>query len=99
MSRRISLLFLVLALILAACQSASPTAGPPTDTAAPTETSPPPTQAEAASSGDGAACTVVSLLPTPGPTEQSLFPPVSEADWVKGPDSAHVTLIEYGDFQ
>lgn len=99
MSRRVSFLFFILALILGACQSASPTAGPPTDTATPTETSPPPTQAEAASSGDGATCTVVSLLPTPGPTEQSLFPPVSDADWIKGQNSAHVTIIEYGDFQ
>ena len=44
-------------------------------------------------------CTVVSHQPTPGPTEQSLFPPVSDADWTYGPDDAAVTFIEYGDFQ
>jgi hypothetical protein len=44
-------------------------------------------------------CTVVSREPTPGPTEQSLIPPVNETDWVHGPEDAKVTIIEYGDFQ
>lgn len=44
-------------------------------------------------------CTVVSRQPTPGPTEQSLFPPVGSQDWVEGPPSAAVTFIEYSDFQ
>lgn len=44
-------------------------------------------------------CTVVSRQPTPGPTEQSLVPPVSDDDWTHGPDDAAVTFIEYGDFQ
>ena len=44
-------------------------------------------------------CTVVSRQPTPGPTEQSLIPPVSDTDWVQGPEDAAVTFIEYGDFQ
>lgn len=44
-------------------------------------------------------CTVVSQQPTPGPTEQSLFPPVSAADWVQGAPSATVTFVEYSDFQ
>jgi hypothetical protein len=45
------------------------------------------------------ACTVISPQPTLGPTEQSLFPPVRESDWVSGPDTAGVTIIEYSDFQ
>jgi hypothetical protein len=44
-------------------------------------------------------CTVVSVIPTAGPTEPSLFPPVSEADWVIGPETAEVTILEYSDFQ
>jgi hypothetical protein len=44
-------------------------------------------------------CTVVSRQPTPGPTEKSLFPPVSASDWVEGPDTAAITIIEYSDFQ
>jgi len=44
-------------------------------------------------------CTVVSPRPTPGPTEESLFPPVNENDWILGPVDADVTIVEYGDFQ
>mgnify|MGYP000358993877 CR=1 FL=1 len=44
-------------------------------------------------------CTVISKKPTPGPTAESIFPPVSESDHAKGPASAKVTIIEYSDFQ
>ncbi len=44
-------------------------------------------------------CTVITQKPTPGPTEQSIFPSVSSSDWVKGPANAKVTIIEYSDFQ
>lgn len=44
-------------------------------------------------------CTVVSRKPTPGPTQESLFPPVNEHDWIKGSMDAEITLIEYSDFQ
>jgi hypothetical protein len=44
-------------------------------------------------------CTVASLKPTAGPTEQSLFPVSKEGDQVEGPDNASVTIIEYSDFQ
>jgi protein-disulfide isomerase len=44
-------------------------------------------------------CTVVTQKPTPGPTAESIYPPVTSTDWVKGPDSAKVTIIEYSDFQ
>jgi hypothetical protein len=44
-------------------------------------------------------CTVITLKPTPGPTAESIFPPVTDGDWVKGPASAKVTIIEYSDFQ
>jgi len=44
-------------------------------------------------------CTVISRKPTPGPTAESIFPPVSDTDWVKGPANARVTIIEYSDFQ
>lgn len=69
----------------------------------PTQTSAPESatgsSATAASPTTPADCTVVSRQPTPGPTQESLFPSVSEDDWVKGPESAAVTLIEYSDFQ
>ncbi len=44
-------------------------------------------------------CTVMTRKPTPGPTEESIFPSVSSTEWVKGPSSARVTIIEYSDFQ
>jgi hypothetical protein len=46
-----------------------------------------------------AGCTVITKEPTPGPTAESIFPAVSDADWVKGPADAKVTIIEYSDFQ
>jgi hypothetical protein len=57
-----------------------------------------PATAAVQASQAAATCTVVSLDPTPGPTEQSLFPAPSAADWTQGPDSAYVTLTEYSDF-
>jgi hypothetical protein len=36
---------------------------------------------------------------TPGPTAESIYPPVTTTEWVKGPASAKVTIIEYSDFQ
>jgi hypothetical protein len=44
-------------------------------------------------------CTAKSLFPTPNPTLEALFPTVSGEDWVRGPETASVTLIEYSDFQ
>ena len=46
-----------------------------------------------------AGCTAKSLFPTPNPTMEALFPAVSDEDWVRGPETASVTLIEYSDFQ
>jgi protein-disulfide isomerase len=44
-------------------------------------------------------CTVITKKPTPGPTAESIYPPVTDADHVKGPKDAKVTIIEYSDFQ
>lgn len=44
-------------------------------------------------------CQVVSLSPTPGPTEASMFPPAQKDDWVVGNENAKLTIIEYSDFQ
>jgi hypothetical protein len=46
-----------------------------------------------------ATCMVASGIPTPGPTEASLFPGVGQVDWKLGPDGARVVFIEYSDFQ
>jgi hypothetical protein len=46
-----------------------------------------------------ALCEPASLIPTPNATEVSLYPPVSDSDWVQGDQSAEITFIEYSDFQ
>ncbi len=46
------------------------------------------------------ACQVVSMTPTQGPTEVSMFPPPQKDDWVLGKNaSAPLTITEYSDFQ
>ena len=106
--------FILLVILLAACQSTTPTIGmAPTaseapaqkqDTAVPTKPATlaiTPATEDAPASGvvTRAKCTVESLDPTPGPTEASLFAPVTETDWVIGSETAQVTIIEYSDFQ
>lgn len=44
-------------------------------------------------------CQVVSISPTPGPTEESMFPSAQEGDWVLGSENAALTITEYSDFQ
>ncbi len=44
-------------------------------------------------------CTVISPDPTPGPTEESMFAPITEKDWSIGPADATVTILVYGDYQ
>jgi Peptidyl-prolyl cis-trans isomerase (rotamase) - cyclophilin family len=41
----------------------------------------------------------VPVVPTPDATAQALLPAVGASDWVSGPDSAPITILEYGDFQ
>ena len=115
MKKLILIAFILLALVLTACQSSTPTEGvaatakvtdtqPPADTTVPTEISEPAaTKASedppAKDSVVRANCTVESFDPTPGPTEESIFAPVTESDWVRGSYTAAVTIIEYSDFQ
>lgn len=96
MLKRFTPVVLSLALALTACtsggqapeptQSLTPQSGPVAET---------PRTAAAGQSG----CTVISQEPTPDPTLEVLLPLPDENDWIKGPDDAHVTIIEYGDFQ
>lgn len=114
MVRKIITLTLLLVVSLAACQSspANPTEipTPAVDTPPPSEPTPsltvpplpevsPTPQDEQVQVEGETYCTVVSRQPTPGPTEQSIVPPVNDSDWAQGPDDAMVTIIEYGDFQ
>jgi len=100
MKRALPLLLLV-AVLLAACGGQSTaTKWAPTSTkaAAPTATAsavtptalPAPTVTPLPNG-----CQTVSLLPEPDPA----FPPVSKTDWVKGPETARITILEFSDFQ
>jgi cyclophilin family peptidyl-prolyl cis-trans isomerase/protein-disulfide isomerase len=76
-------------LLLSACSQAKPT----------TSLTPKPVATEDASAPK-MECQVVSLTPTQGPTEVSMFPPPGETDWVHGNNpAATLTIIEYTDFQ
>ena len=94
--RKLSTMSVLMAWFLAACAQSTAqntSLGAPLPTASPGGT-----QAQQdASSQPG--CTVVTRQPTPGPTEQALLPPAGEKDWIKGPEAAYITLVEYSDFQ
>ena len=92
-------LLLVVMVLTSACGGAATQAptSQPTERTAPTVVVSEST--DSAPTGPEAGCTVVSRRPTPGPTQQSIFPPVGEDDWAKGPADAKVTIIEYSDFQ
>lgn len=87
----VSLLFVVGIFTMLACSSQPE----PTVTAIPTFPSPiiqntvPPTFT----------CTKLDVVPTSTPNSETLFPPISGADFSIGPADAPVTLIEYCDFQ
>lgn len=49
--------------------------------------------------GVAVACTRILAEPTPDPTAESLFPPVSADDHVRGPADAATTITAYSDFQ
>ena len=99
--RKSILLFLMLAsVLLASCipqVQATPTLTA-TTSARPAPTVVLTVPAQAALSPDSG-CTVITQKPTPGPTPVSIYPPVTDSDWIKGPASAKVTIIEYSDFQ
>ncbi|MEP7134040.1 MAG: peptidylprolyl isomerase [Chloroflexota bacterium] len=45
------------------------------------------------------ACTTLLTAPTPGPDTPSIFPPITAADHVRGPEDAAVTILDYSDYQ
>jgi hypothetical protein len=95
--RKVHLVFLTL--LLVGCLpkvQATPTITPTEARPTPTEVLPVPTQVVIT---PASSCTVITQKPTPGPTPESIFPPITSSDWVKGPANAKVTIIEYSDFQ
>lgn len=97
MRKQLIIILLVASVVLSACaKTTTPTSLPTFPAVSSTQVDvPQSSQLEAPDSG----CTVVAKQPTPGPTQQSLFPLVNEDDHAKGPADARVTIIEYSDFQ
>jgi protein-disulfide isomerase len=100
MRKSILLLLLLAALVFTGClpQTQAPPLASPTP-----NTRPAPTSIVTVPAGSSvlpaSGCTVISQKPTPGPTAETVYPPVTASDWVKGPSDAKVTIIEYSDFQ
>lgn len=97
MRKSILTLLLLVSVGLTACAKSTPTSVPTFAAPAPTTMVDVPQSSSLNAPDSG--CTVVARRPTPGPTQASLYPPVTEDDHVKGPDDAKVTIIEYSDFQ
>jgi len=93
---RLTCLLLLLGFALAACAGGTPAPTPATSVAeVPAGQVTPPAESDYFNTG----CTVESPQPTPGPTEVSIFPPVTGEDWILGPEEAPVTILAYSDFQ
>jgi hypothetical protein len=101
------ILLVFIAILLASCQGQGPTV--PTAIAPTLATQTTATRAAVAATATEAieqslaeappGCTVISQQDTSSPTEESIFPAVTDKDWAIGPKDAAITLIEYSDFQ
>lgn len=92
------LLVLTLSGVLGACLSGAQ----PEATEAPTATPEPSIQIPTENpldAGEEPTCIANPPLPTPSAEDLSVFTPDPEQDWIKGPDDAAITIIEYADFQ
>lgn len=97
MKKKLLSVLLLLPVLVTACAGGGATPASTTAAQAPTQETQPTQSAPAATAKPG--CTVVSPRPTPGPTQQSLFPPIGENDWTLGETDASVQIVEYSDFQ
>ena len=98
MCKHTYLFFVAITLIIASCQSpqGNKTELVPTDTLSPTLSVP---ETQIPETPPLSRCTVISSEPNAIPGDDSPFLAVGETDWVKGNDSAQMTIIEYCDFQ
>jgi hypothetical protein len=115
MFKRLLILLMLIPLLLVACSgvesNATITEAPATQSdspqgetvqAAPTETAPAPATStpteKIADDGPQMECTLVSSQQE-APAELEAILGVKETDWVQGPETAAVTIVEYSDFQ
>ena len=107
MSKRFLFLLLVFMFTLGACAQAgeSTTASPTLEGAseiAPSATLDPAKAVDGTPLAQApvlARCMPGGAKPTPNPTVEALLPSSLPNDWVKGPEDAVVSFIEYSDFQ
>lgn len=91
MSNRLTMTLLMLTMLLVSCTSSA------TETPSATATQ---TKAVVATPETRQArCIAESRDVTPNPTTQALLPPIDATDWSKGPEDAHIQIVEYADFQ
>ena len=93
------LLVLILALIAGACSSVAEVPVVPTETTATTAaTDQPPSDLLSDQAQTGPTCVPNPPPPVPSAADMENFTP-HDRDWVKGPDDALITVVEYADFQ
>jgi hypothetical protein len=112
MPKRLLVFFILILLLLAACSGAEPasvsddsapeaqpqpTEMEPTE-AEPTKISAPKSDGDVAPAGLQMECTLVSNQPE-APAELAALFGVTDDDWVQGPETAALTIVEYSDFQ
>ena len=94
MTKRLLVVLIILILSLTSCAQAEPDTPAATATQVEVEQDTSPVDDSSL-----ARCIAESRSVTPDPTAEALLPPITVADWYLGPDTAHVSIIEYGDFQ
>lgn len=99
---KLTLLVVILVLILGACSPAVEIQETPTE--APVVEEQPAASLDVSSveaEGPPPPPTCIPNPPRPTPNEQDLavFSPDPETDWIKGPEDAAITIVEYADFQ
>jgi hypothetical protein len=94
-------LFLVLALLLAACGSLKPpeAAKPFEPTATSEQVASDPSSGSTVTATPGKPECRVDTSTQVDPALEERFPKVSAKDWSQGPEDAYVSIIEYSDFQ
>jgi len=99
-SQKHILLVIVLALIIGSCSSVAEV---PEATEIPTETAvvedQPPADLLSDQPQTGPVCVANPAPPIPSEADLETFTPDPEKDWVKGPNDAAITIVEYADFQ
>jgi len=103
MARKFLFILVVTTVLISACSIPAATVIPTDSATAPTEAvkavSTETDQVSSSADDDMMPGCTLTTNTEPQPTEESLFGPITESDWVIGPEDATVTLIEYSDFQ